>query len=162
MVKNVEGLLRIVAPLHVDPDEALMLTRPLQDVLNVGDAKLFGHVESHRRELQRYVGVELLLLDAIEHLDILPRCFVSFAFVPNAFSKQIERGGNAFRVQSLDRVERGFERLAGNETAGETLCHAVVADEAEYSWLIGEVEQCVAEHRCLRASESRAVNPSTL
>ena len=147
MIENVQRLPGVVAALHVDPDKRLELARAVEDVLHVGDAELLVQVEAHRGELNRHVGVEASLLDAIQNADVLARRLTGFLLVADTFAKQVEGCCNLLRIQSLDGVESAVERLAGNETSGESLCHSILADEAEDFRLAGEVEQCAAEHR---------------
>ena len=45
--------------------------RAVEHVLHDRDAELLGDVEAHRRELDRHVRVELLLVDAVENVEVL-------------------------------------------------------------------------------------------
>ena len=83
----------------------------------------------------------LLAVDAVENVEVFASGVSRFALVGHAFAEQVERRGDALGVQRPHRDERVLERLAGDESLGEPLGQPVVADEAEYPWLIREVEQ---------------------
>ncbi len=67
LVEQAQRALGVRARLHVEPHERPVVPRAGQDVVHDRDAELLGDVEPHRRELDRHVGVEPALVDAVEH-----------------------------------------------------------------------------------------------
>ena len=127
--------------------------RAAEHVLHDRDAQLLRDVQPHRRELDRDVRVELLLVNAIEDREILGRRRARLALVRHAFAEQIERRRDALGVERANRLERVVERFTGDEAAGEFLGEPVVAHEPEDARLIREVEQRGAKHQSRTACE---------
>ena len=66
VVEQRERAIGVRARLHVEPHERVVLLRAVEHVVHDRDAQLLGDVQSHRRELERDVRVELLLVNPVE------------------------------------------------------------------------------------------------
>ena len=129
LVEQPQRPLGVGARLHVQPHEGAIVARPGQDVVHDRHAQLFRDVEPHRGELDRHIGVDAALVDAIEHPQVLLSRGARFGFGVDALAQQVERRGDPFRIEARDGVEHLLEGLARHEALGEFLRDAVVADE---------------------------------
>ena len=76
----------------------------------------------------RHVRVELLLVDAVEHVEVLRAGGARLGLVGDALAEQVERRGDALRVERAhrrDRRRRAFRRRrSGSRTSWRTGCSA--------------------------------------
>ena len=64
----------------------------------------------------------------------------------HALAEQVERGGDAARVEGADRRERLAERLAGDEARRHTPGEALRRTNVKTLLLVREVEQRLPQH----------------
>src|SRR5262249_35049001 len=121
--------------------ERAVLLRTVEHRLHVRDAEILGDVHAHRRQLERHVRVQLLLMDAVEDLEIRLARRARLALVRDALAEEVERGGDVPRVEVANREEGFVERFTGDEARGELLGELVVSDEPENARLIREIEE---------------------
>src|SRR6185437_13266227 len=69
------------------------------------------------------------------------------AFVGHTLAEQIERRGDALRVERTHRRQSIVEDLAGDEPLGEPFGETVVADEPIDARLIRQIEKRGAKHQ---------------
>src|SRR6185312_4426755 len=112
--------------------------RPFEYVAHYRDAQRFGNVQTHRRELDAHIRIELLTRDAIEDLQVCSARGSIFGFGVDALAEQVERRRESAAVELPNRGNRGLDPLASDEAGGEPPGQAIRLDELENSRLVGK------------------------
>ena len=129
VVEQSQRPLRIGARLHVQPHEGAVVARAGEHLVDDRHTQVFRDIETHRRQLDRHVGVETTLVDAIEQVQIFSARGSRFVLRVDTLAQQVERRGDPLRIELGDGVERLLEGLARDEALGELFRDTVVADE---------------------------------
>ena len=111
--EEVQGLLGVVRALHVQPDKAMQLLCPVQDLLHVPVAEVFRDVETHLSQLDRDVDLLSGLGQAVQHLEVLVPRGDSLGLDGDALAQEIERSGDPSLGQLARRLHCLIDSLTG-------------------------------------------------
>jgi len=76
-------------------------------------------VESHMRQLQAHVRIEMTRRDLIDHLVIQLGTLLGLLGIRDVFAEVVDADGHAVRIGFLCCFERLFDGHAGDEAAGQ-------------------------------------------
>src|SRR5690606_27469897 len=136
----------IATPFHVYANERALCCGALNDKAKIRDAHVPVNIESERRELERDVGIQSLLVNPVQQVEVGIDGTACLALVLHALTQDIDRACDPGRVKQPDSRDGLLHCLTGHESPREGIGEAITSYKAKDSRLIGQVEEWLAKH----------------
>jgi CheY-like chemotaxis protein len=138
---DIDGPLGERGTFHVDAHKIRMARGVRDDAVEQFLAKRNTQVQAELRQLQRHVGVEVFLRDAVENGQVVLGASTSARFVCDILAQQIETGRLQGVVHGSRRFDGIVERFAGDKPPRNTPAEAVLHDQRRQAFAFGKVQE---------------------